>query len=92
MSTLIIFLVSVLVNVCPKSNIYLSSNRKLYDLIRHPGLDEGRRFPAKSLRSGGSKINCLKHSFIQIYRVSQKKLGLVFRGHFRGLNGLKSKS
>ena len=27
-----------------------------------------------------------------MYRVSQKKLGFVFRGHFRGLNGLKSKS
>ena len=25
------------------------------------------------------------------YRVSQKKLGLVFRGHFRPLNGRKSK-
>ena len=24
-----------------------------------------------------------------IYRVSQKKVGLVFRAHFRGLNGLK---
>ena len=23
------------------------------------------------------------------YRVSQKKLGLVFRGHFKGLDGLK---
>ena len=27
----------------------------------------------------------------RIYRVSQKKLGLVFRGHFRPLNGRKSK-
>ena len=26
------------------------------------------------------------------YRVSQKKQGFVFRGHFWGLNGLKSKS
>ena len=26
------------------------------------------------------------------YRVSQKKVGLVFRAHFRGFNGLKSKS
>ena len=27
-----------------------------------------------------------------MYRVSQKKVGLVFRAHFRGFNGLKSKS
>ena len=29
---------------------------------------------------------------IYTYRVSKKKVGLVFRAHFRGLNGLKSKS
>ena len=31
-------------------------------------------------------------SWLNIYRVSQKKQGFVFRGHFKGLNGLKSKS
>ena len=28
---------------------------------------------------------------LEYYRVSQKKWGLVFEGHFGGLNGLKSK-
>ena len=32
-----------------------------------------------------------KTSYNFIYRVSQKKQGLVFRGHFRPLNGRKSK-
>ena len=27
---------------------------------------------------------------LNIYRVSHKKLGIVFRAHFRGYNGLKS--
>ena len=56
------------------------------------------------MNSIGSLVGCfstgflldkfLEHKFLILggmYRVSQKKLGLVFRGHFRPSNGRKSK-
>ena len=41
---------------------------------------------------GGQIFGVVNSVIKKLYRVSQKKVGLVFGAHFRGFNGLKSKS